>query len=58
MLDEPAPKKRDPRALNAYRRGLTGQVHILTPADQVAYETGNQGSQGSQGPADDSGSPI
>jgi len=39
MLDEPAaPKKRDPRALNAYRHGLTGQVHILTPADQVAYE--------------------
>jgi hypothetical protein len=32
------PKPRDPRALNAYRHGLTGQVHILTPADQVAYE--------------------
>ena len=32
------PKTRDPRALNAYRHGLTGQVHILTPADQVAYE--------------------
>jgi len=39
MLDQPAaPKKRDPRALNAYRHGLTGQVQILTPADQVAYE--------------------
>ena len=39
MLDEQtAPKKRDPRALNAYRHGLTGQVQILTPADQVAYE--------------------
>jgi len=39
MLDEPAaPKKRDPRALNAYRHGLTGQVHIFSPADQVAYE--------------------
>ena len=29
---------RDPRALNAYRHGLTGQVRVLTPADQVAYE--------------------
>jgi hypothetical protein len=32
------PKPRDPRALNAYRHGLTGQVHILTPADEVAYQ--------------------
>ena len=31
-------KPRDPRALNAYRHGLTGQVHILTPEDQVAYD--------------------
>jgi hypothetical protein len=43
MLDEriaaaPARKPADPRALNAYRHGLTGQVHILTPADQVAYD--------------------
>ncbi|MGP8247145.1 MAG: hypothetical protein ACLQVN_21840 [Bryobacteraceae bacterium] len=38
MMNEPAPKKRDPRALNAYRHGLTGQIHLLTPADQVAYE--------------------
>ena len=38
----PAPiseeKPRNPRALNAYRHGLTGQVHILTPEDQVAYD--------------------
>src|ERR1035438_9822915 len=33
------PKPRDPRALNAYRHGLTGQVLIMTPADQVAYES-------------------
>jgi hypothetical protein len=32
-----APKPRDPRALNAYRHGLTGQVLILTPEDEVAY---------------------
>jgi hypothetical protein len=39
MADEQtASKPRDPRALNAYRHGLTGQVHLLTPADQVAYE--------------------
>ncbi|MGP8246883.1 MAG: hypothetical protein ACLQVN_20490 [Bryobacteraceae bacterium] len=31
-------KPRDPRALNAYRHGLTGQVHVLTPADQAVYE--------------------
>jgi hypothetical protein len=39
MLDQiTEPKPRDPRALNAYRHGLTGQIHILTPADQVAYD--------------------
>ena len=31
-------KPRDPRALNAYRHGLTGQVLILTPEDEVAYK--------------------
>ena len=31
------PKPRDPRALNAYRHGLTGQVLIMTPEDQAAY---------------------
>ncbi len=34
----PAPKPHDPRALNAYRHGLTGQVHILTQDDRVAYD--------------------
>ena len=35
---QPETKPRDPRALNAYRHGLTGQVHLLTPEDQVAYD--------------------
>jgi len=30
-------KPRDPRALNALRHGLTGQVVIRTPEDQAAY---------------------
>src|SRR5271165_2305382 len=34
----PEPKPHDPRALNAYRHGLTGQVHILTQDDKVAYD--------------------
>jgi len=38
---DPAP--RDPRALNAYRHGLTGQIVILTPADQAAYDHHCQG---------------
>ena len=46
MPDTPVsvePKPRDPRALNAYRHGLTGQVVILTPADQAAYNQHCQG---------------
>jgi hypothetical protein len=35
---QPAPKPRDRRALSALRHGLTGQVIILTQADQVAYD--------------------
>ena len=31
-------KPRDRRAFNAYRHGLTGQIHILTEKDQLAYE--------------------
>ena len=39
MIDQStASKPRDPRALNAYRHGLTGQIHLVTPAEQVAYE--------------------
>lgn len=37
------PKPRDPRALSAYRHGLTGQIHILTAADQAAYGKHCQG---------------
>ena len=40
---EPKPKPRDPRALNAYRHGLTGQIVIQTPEDQAAYDTHCQG---------------
>ena len=29
---------RDPRALNAYRHGLTGQVHVVAEIDQIAYD--------------------
>src|SRR5215472_11027230 len=33
-----SPKPRNPRSLNAYRHGITGQIHILTEKDQLAYE--------------------
>ena len=39
MLEQTdSPKSRNPRALNAYRHGITGQIHILTEKDQLAYE--------------------
>src|ERR1035438_1241296 len=44
------PKPRDPRALNAYRHGLTGQVLILPPDDQAAYLLHCQGIQESLAP--------
>src|SRR5271166_1254135 len=52
MIDNPIaePKPRDPRALNAYRHGLTGQVLILTPDDQAAYLNHCQGVQQSLTP--------
>src|ERR1035438_3700435 len=53
MTDEPIasePKPRDPRALNAYRHGLTGQVLIITPDDQAAYRLHCQGIQESLAP--------
>ncbi len=31
------PKPRSRRAFNAYRHGLTGQIHILTEKNQLAY---------------------
>ena len=33
-----SPKPYSPRTFNAYRHGLTGQIHILTEKDQLAYE--------------------
>ena len=47
MLDSSnEPKKpRDPRALNAYRHGLTGQVLVFPPAEKVAYEKHCKGIQ-------------
>ncbi len=35
---ESQPKPRDPRAFNAYRHGLTGQVLVIPPAEKAAYE--------------------
>ncbi len=43
-------KPRDPRALNAYRHGLTGQILILTPEDQAAYESHCRGIRESLAP--------
>ncbi len=39
MLEQSETQKpRSRRAFNAYRHGLTGQIHILTEKDQLAYE--------------------
>ena len=35
---QPASEPRDPRALNAYRHGLTGRVHIVSELEQAAYD--------------------
>ncbi|MGP8244085.1 MAG: hypothetical protein ACLQVN_06160 [Bryobacteraceae bacterium] len=52
MIDQStASKPRDPRALNAYRHGLTGQIHLVTPAEQVAYEKHCRGYLESLAPA-------
>jgi hypothetical protein len=37
-MSEQAAPKRDPRALNAYRHGLTGQVVLRTEGEQQAYD--------------------
>ena len=36
--NHPTPKRRDRRAFNAYRHGLTGHVLVIEPADEVAYK--------------------
>jgi hypothetical protein len=40
MCPEPTPlnKPRSTRSLNAYRHGLTGQIYLMTPADEHAYK--------------------
>jgi len=42
-IDSETTTKRDPRAFNAYRHGLTGQVMIMTPSDEAAYSAHCQG---------------
>jgi len=42
-IEQETNTRRDPRAFNAYRHGLTGQVLIMTPADELAYTTHCQG---------------
>ena len=37
MTDQTTTTKPRTRALNAYRHGITGQIHILTEKDQLAY---------------------
>jgi hypothetical protein len=43
-------KPRSRRAFNAYRHGLTGQIHILTEKDQLAYDRHCQGIRESLSP--------
>ena len=51
MIDHStASEPRDPRALNAYRHGLTGQIHLITPEDHVAYKKHCQGIHASLAP--------
>ncbi|SPE27864.1 hypothetical protein SBA3_1390022 [Candidatus Sulfopaludibacter sp. SbA3] len=42
-IEEETKTERDPRAFNAYRHGLTGQVMIMTPSDEAAYTAHCQG---------------
>src|SRR5262249_37185169 len=44
------PKPRERRAFNAYRHGLTGQIHILTEKDRLAYDHHCQGIRESLAP--------
>jgi hypothetical protein len=37
-MNAPESEPRDPRALNAYRHGLTGQIHIVSPEEHAAYQ--------------------
>ncbi len=51
QLTAPESKPRDRRAFNAYRHGLTGQVLVIEPAEQVAYEKHCQGIHQSLAPS-------
>jgi len=42
-IEQETNTQRDPRAFNSYRHGLTGQVMIMTPADELAYTRHCQG---------------
>ncbi len=51
MLDQTETHKpRDRRTFNAYRHGLTGQIHILTEKDRLAYDRHCQGIRESLAP--------
>ena len=47
------PKSKDRRALSAYRHGITGQIVLLTQADQVAYRNHCEGYKTSLAPVGD-----
>jgi hypothetical protein len=51
MTDNPISNPRDPRALNAYRHGLTGQIHIVSPEEHAAYQKHCQGILASLAPS-------
>ena len=47
------PKPKDRRALSAYRHGITGQIVLLTQADQLAYAKHCEGYKNSLAPVGD-----
>ena len=47
------PKSKDRRALSAYRHGITGQIVLLTQADQLAYTEHCEGYKTSLAPVGD-----
>jgi hypothetical protein len=50
-MNAPESNPRDPRALNAYRHGLTGQIHIVSPEEHAAYQNHCQGILASLAPS-------
>jgi len=49
--NHPTPKRRDRRAFNAYRHGLTGHVLVIEPADEAAYKEHCEGIHQSLAPS-------